>query len=829
MSMFYDYGHTWWENGYTNPDRTLYMRTARFGAALKTNAGTLLHFGALPLQDKASETFCADDAQQICELPALQVKPELRINGRLHRLKAIEPLEELHGSFGEKPSAPGVYNRILESGRILQRCDMMQYVFADTDIVGRMELAMYPDHCCLSFELFAYQDAEVELALVLSRPLGRIKDGALFCKQKRKHQHNNQGKEQHQYLRALGASKCGTRLMAKRRFTLKSGEFDGISLPLLPSTGGKHFPSMEAVTVSAVTLQPLKGQTQPVFFAKDGCFEISQDNMFSHSGETYNKDNLTELDSLCLTLHNHSDQTLRVPLRFVKNRPLSITGLCPLLRDENGEPLGIPVQLSKNWHHFSLQENEVQGDAPTLSPKRHYEGKWFHGYAVVEVPARTERKLIYTCTFATWGTLFAASHAQLCLAGWGGGQQWETSAIGSFGESFCYDIARTWTWCCMGDICPAFIDSRIPGHKYDWTGNIGGGDFLFYITPAGTRMGFAGMKTHFAKQGPCMTEVHYSGYTADRAVQVDITVFMGRTDDLSHALHRFEYTFLKDVEYTRMSFYQMGSDSYNYDYWDKAVVENQTGVLKTYTLHGQGDNKVTLALDDEFGDTVDYGFTGPGLFAGLYKGEKGQSYGDKLLLIHEYEAVINGKKTTEATLSTRTTNVMNRWKGFLPELVPPQRSGIIKANSKVSACVDYICLPLSKQDYYASNTQLLSIPNEAFDTPDIFRFYKAAGRITPTVHTGSLLRTYPLLVKAVNDGAELHFTGGIGYTPVTICGLSSHGGYQAEVFIAQWQPLAQEVHGNDYWQCYRHPDGTFEHTYNLPPNSHFRLTKKSKV
>ena len=50
------------------------------------------------------------------------------------------------------------------------------------------------------------------------------------------------------------------------------------------------------------------------------------------------------------------------------------------------------------------------------------------------------------------------SHAQLCLAGWGGNyQQWESSAIGSFGESFCYDPETAHGRAFIDDIRPLLV------------------------------------------------------------------------------------------------------------------------------------------------------------------------------------------------------------------------------------------------------------------------------------------------------------------------------------------------------------------------------------
>ena len=88
-------------------------------------------------------------------------------------------------------------------------------------------------------------------------------------------------------------------------------------------------------------------------------------------------------------------------------------------------------------------------------------------------------------TYARWGGVPAASHAQLCLIGWGHNQFWDQSAIGSFGESICYEPGRVQRRCFIDDVRPLMTLPE-PGAKlYGWAENAGGGDFLVWIDPQG--------------------------------------------------------------------------------------------------------------------------------------------------------------------------------------------------------------------------------------------------------------------------------------------------------------------------------------------------------
>lgn len=98
-----------------------------------------------------------------------------------------------------------------------------------------------------------------------------------------------------------------------------------------------------------------------------------------------------------------------------------ITGMSAVLRDSAGNPTGIPIQISKNWH------GRPEGGV--------YAGVWFHGFSQVHLPPGAQLELELTLVYGHWAGFAAASHAQLCLIGWGSNPMWDQSALGSWGES----------------------------------------------------------------------------------------------------------------------------------------------------------------------------------------------------------------------------------------------------------------------------------------------------------------------------------------------------------------------------------------------------------
>lgn len=57
----------------------------------------------------------------------------------------------------------------------------------------------------------------------------------------------------------------------------------------------------------------------------------------------------------------------------------------------------------------------------------------FHGCTFVHVPPKTKQDFIFQMVYARYGGVFAASHAQLCLIGWGHNQFWDEATIGDAG------------------------------------------------------------------------------------------------------------------------------------------------------------------------------------------------------------------------------------------------------------------------------------------------------------------------------------------------------------------------------------------------------------
>ena len=109
-----------------------------------------------------------------------------------------------------------------------------------------------------------------------------------------------------------------------------------------------------------------------------------------------------------------------------------------------------------------------------------------------------------------------------------------------------------------------------------------------------------------------------------------------------------------------------------------------------------------------------------------------------------------------------------------------------------------------------------------------------------TMTSGTLLNTYPVKIwGGGSKGTQFTIRGGLGYVPVTICGLNSYTDPVLKKNIAgTWTTVDQSLYGNDWWQCnYDAASKKYEMTFNLPldtandvpANAEFRLENASSV
>jgi hypothetical protein len=471
-----------------------------------------------------------------------------------------------------------------------------------------------------------------------------------------------------------------------------------------------------------------------------------------------------------------------------------VTGMTAVLRDLNGEPTGLPVQLSKNWH------NRPEGGE--------FAGQWFHGFTQLRLPARSRTELELTLSHAHWGGLPAASHAQLCLIGWGSNQLWDQSALGAWGESICYEPDQAQGQCSLLDVRPLLVKGLNGGGQWQWTNNVGGGDHVRIFAPDGNRLRHARLRTAYLSHGPCLTEVLYAGRAGD-TIGHSLTASLGRTDDLVRAVYRLQMEVKKDQPFSRCVLFQIGADTYSYTAEKKMAVGNAEGLVREWPTTWGGDTIRNGPIE----------LTGDMPWISLHEGVSRAKSGDpsawanRGLVLREWKARLGGREAAPWMVERGTFS--RGADTSTADLVPPPDVTGLKAGDFVEAVIELLILPQQAADYYGPNAALRKALGRDGNTWKLVHREATGNRRRVTVEKGELQSLHPAVhVAAENDSAAFTLAGGLAWVPVTISGLTTPSGHR---LLVNGTALDQSVHGNDYWQTdYDPATRTWSLTWQVP-------------
>jgi hypothetical protein len=472
-----------------------------------------------------------------------------------------------------------------------------------------------------------------------------------------------------------------------------------------------------------------------------------------------------------------------------------ITGLVPMLRDAQYNPSGIPVQISKNWHQ-----------KPGKSFL--YQGSWLHALTMLQIPARSACDLEFCISRNFWGQIPVASHAQLCLIGWGTDQLWDQAAIGSWGESICYDPDVCLNRSVIDDMRPLMVTQiQTSNGKWGWSNNVGGGDFLVYFNEDNRKQFLTRMRTAYLSQGPNLTDVIYSGISANGNIAATLRVMTPRCDDINRAYHTFRYEILKRTRFKRLAFYQLGADNYNDHQFRRLARGNETGLVEEWDAPRGGKR---------------YHRTGvlcPGrmpwfsLHQACNKDKQGGAWANRGLVIRSWKARLGGKERLPCAASYGTQDGPPSCN---IELAPPPDLTELKPGDFVEATVEVLILPQFARDYYGPNERLRQDLKANENTWMPVLRQAADGAVAVSVSKGNLHESYPLRIEVDSTQvAEFTVRGGVGYFPITFLGLRDYRGWElSRLKSDRCARLDQSVFGNDFWQI----DGTGEDRFAITFN-----------
>lgn len=826
-----DYSLMWWRDGFNKGGKQqINMQTGNYGVGINTSNGKITNLGAL---------------EGITEAEAAKADNQL-----------IDGLDEITTSYfifndnqdmkytGTVAIGGGnISSRILESGRYINRIDVMSLKFNGLKgAVGRVEIAAMPQYLALELGIFSPDEKREDIGAGIRFTVPE-QYSAVYSSDRAVTLAKDNGEGFTVVVPEDADMELdGKQLTIKRKLKIKRSKTDGLSVVVIPSKSASgqdavNYLAAEQLEANAVQILPKEGREQQTELDISKGY-LSVDLKRMSSGRHYSSDEeLNKIDSLKLSITNNSDADITIPVQLInESGDFPVEGMSCMLRDaETGEPTGNHVQVCRNWHSYTTDKNGNY--AASNDPKRLWSGTWFHGYTLLDIPAGKTVTYEVDVIYAKWGGVLACSHSQLCLAGWGGNyQQWETSTLGGFSDSFCYDIEKAHgTGAAINDILPV-LSYGTSGQKYRWSTGVSGSDFFALYDKNGKEIPLKQLTTRFIKQGPCITEVAYSGITKDESVKVDIKANMSRTNDAAKAIYTVRYEFLKDVEFSRIYFFSLGSDGYNTSF-SKITIGNTDGGA-SFNLGGKSYADGTVDIDmtnisegylgSQMQQRID--IDGEGLFvlqrsSQMYQQEYGEP-GARMINLISWNSVINGKSYNKPSVSIKIKKAHYGAYNIpcsIVELGAPVEAGsVIEKGSMVEGIVQFVPLPThlgeGENGYYGTDEGMLAIEGEGDEFIKNLAMHFVLGDSTLTAQKGEILQRYPAVIKTENDEAEITLNGGTGHVALTFTGVTGSSGYVLErLEDGAWVKVDQSVYGNDYWQCFYDADSdTYEMTYNVP-------------
>lgn len=811
-----DYSYMFWSHGFRgkSPEgkRVMGVQSGIYGCAFDTRKADLLNYGSYAEATSAEEALVAENSA-IYDLPDARLEWEISLGEKTYQLTgAFETGNKKEDLINLKlpmtlleDGSPGEQTRMIVCGRYCQRFDMENLYFEDAEgnslpVLGRCEVTVLPNFISIAMEISS--EEEVEVSGLTARLHVQGADVILP---------NNSGAAiNYENEKVTLSIPSGTINKAKNL------ELAFIIIPEKAEAANLIGAIDPVADIKAKGIVPYTDDLKTEYDDERGLYWITLSDINEHWDMENNRD---IIERVKLSIANPSDKPISIPLVFSKPSHFSgVTGLTPMLRDLNGNPLGIPVQISKNWHY-------KQGE-PIL-----YDGPWFQGYTVLNIEPNTTFECDMTIAYALWGGVPAASHAQLCLIGYGGNQLWDQAAIGSFGESITYDPDVNLGRAMIDDVRPLMV-TAMGGGKWTWTDNVGGGDFLVYFNGKNKKQYLTRMKTYYENYGPNLTNVHYAGVSADNKIEAHIKVSTPRCDDINRAYHYFRYDVKEEVEFSRLAFYQLGADGYNNHQFNKMAWGDKQGLGKEWEP-GKGGLKYEMTGLPCEGEQVWFSLHDsiPGLQHGEEFFEAKGAWANRGMVIRSWSAKLGGKEVAIPYASVFLTE--DNVSSSNVEISAPPELTKLQPGDYVECEVELLILPMCAEDYYGPNQglkdSLTKVPNSWITV-----YRQAEGNdLQVSATSGKLLHCYPVVIEVdENDSAEFAIEGGISYTPIVITGLSTYNNTRLfELKDGDAVEIDQSHYGNDFWQTEFDPETqTWTRIYNVALNGNsgkkiFRIGK----
>ena len=777
MSLSDDFSFMWWKNGYRYDQTHLCLLTSRYGAEFCT---------AVPRIEKLA-VFSAD-------------KTDVVNNPNAVLDDAFGITLELLAKREDREYVPkvklGQTSRLIEQGHFIQRFDIENIEMTDAgDSLSEcfhLECTAHYDRLLLSFT-GETEEAQVGFRLGMSGSIRTEQDGNLLWLI---------DEQKNMILCFSEVASCEKTesfyyIWARKDSLLMEmiAGADPYSRVLHPDQVSIHWKKNTSVAAD-----------QSISYEKEhGWFRVP---VLDDGRTMISKEERDQVDIIGISLENQATVAQHIPLMLdiQPNTPIVGVCICAFYDDGSNRRFALPFQISKNWHQDPAGRQLL------------YQGPWAYAHTEIELQPGEKQDLKLEIIRASYHGAFSASHSQLCLIGWGENQLWDQAALGNFGESICYDPDICLGRSMIDDIRPLCV-AQTAAEQWNWTNNLGGGDFL-HVIRNGKKRNLTAVTAEYVSYGPCYTEVIYRG-CVENSIDAEITVSLMRSDDIVRAVHRFTYQVRQDYAFDRLALYQLGADHYN-DNFDRFVtLGNDDGRVLELEIDFDGSTEQYLLEGLEIPKSAWGCLTG----SGLMPSEKGAS-GNRALVVRKYQATLDNKTYYNPCFSIYATN--DQIQNASIELSLPAGKRSVKKGDQITCELELLILPRTKEEYYGPSHYLQETEASLFDTWHMVHRQCLGNqyRVVCTIGTYHSSHFYPVEIQTDQQDkiyAEFTIAGGLSYLPVLFTGIRENRSFclqekKEDTWVISSDSMAQQVLQKDglyqvYVNIYR--DGKAPVSYRL--------------